>query len=193
MKLTTCPPRCACASRRTSVLILSTRTDSRSWIARALAEEGVQGAAPHAVRVVVHGLQQRAAEEAVVRGVQGPRVALALVLVAAGVDLVQVRRVVDVDVDRVDAHDGAVLLVQLLDLPQVPGLVRPEVVVELIPEADGGELGARELGQRVQGDAVHIDEGPVFQVCRDHGQQDIAGYDVALDRRDDRAHVHVSV
>jgi hypothetical protein len=56
------------------------------------------------------------------------------VLFAGGVDGVEVVMVVDVDVDGVDADNGTVLLVELLDFPKVLEFVRVDVVVEFVPE-----------------------------------------------------------
>jgi hypothetical protein len=56
------------------------------------------------------------------------------VLFAGGVDGVEVVMVVDVDVDGVDADNGTVLLVELLDFPKVLKFVWVDVVVELVPE-----------------------------------------------------------
>lgn len=51
-----------------------------------------------------------------------------------GVNGIEVGVVVDVDVDWVDTDDGTILLVKLLDFPEVLESVWEDVVVELIPE-----------------------------------------------------------
>jgi hypothetical protein len=53
---------------------------------------------------------------------------------AGGVDGVEVGGVVDVDVDGIDADDGAVLFMELLDFPDVLELVGVDIVVGFVPE-----------------------------------------------------------
>lgn len=64
-----------------------------------------------------------------------PGVAIALVG-AAGVDGVYIFGVVDVEVDGIDADDAAVLLVELLDFPEVLEPVWVNLEVELVPEGE---------------------------------------------------------
>ena len=112
-----------------------------------------------------------------------PRTPLALVVRAAGVNGIEEVRIVDVDVNRVDANYRAlmfvsqptgtqrkgeimlerltILLVQCLDLPEVLELSWVDVVVELVPESHGGDFWAGETGEWVDGDAVEVDEAPV--------------------------------
>jgi hypothetical protein len=52
-------------------------------------------------------------------------------------------RIVDVDLERVYAHDRAVLLVQFCDAAVVEP-AEDGVVVELVPQCCGGEFGAGE-------------------------------------------------
>lgn len=56
---------------------------------------------------------------------------------ARGVDGVKVGVVMDVDVDWIDADNGAVLVVELFDFPEVLEFVWEHVVIEFVPECYG--------------------------------------------------------
>jgi hypothetical protein len=59
---------------------------------------------------------------------------VALVRGSRGVDCVEVGGIVDVDMKGVDADDGAVLFMELLDFPDVLELVGVDIVVGFVPE-----------------------------------------------------------
>jgi hypothetical protein len=55
----------------------------------------------------------------------------------------------DVQLVRIDAHDGSVLFVKTFDLPNVLAPA-DDVVIEFVPEGGGGELWAWEVGYRTE-------------------------------------------
>ena len=67
--------------------------------------------------------------------------------------LVEEIRVVNVCIVRVRANHGAVFLVHFLDFPDIL-VAFEDVVVCLHPVGRGGEFGAGEFGERVEGDSV---------------------------------------
>lgn len=89
-----------------------------------LVEEGAQCGPPHAMYVMVDCLEQRPSKRAIPLGTVKPGIPIPSVFVATGVDIVKEVRVIDVQMGWIDAYDGAVLLVQLFNLPQVAKFVR---------------------------------------------------------------------
>ena len=79
---------------------------------------------------------------------------------AGGHELGQERRVVDVQFVRGDAHNVPVLGVHVADAEEVLAAAE-EVVVEFAPEGHGREARAGELCERVQGEAVGVEEEDV--------------------------------
>ena len=63
-----------------------------------------------------------------------PCAAISLVICAGGVEGVEVIMVVDVEVNRVDADNGAVFFVELFDLEAVLISVGIDVAIKLVPE-----------------------------------------------------------
>jgi hypothetical protein len=106
----------------------------------AFAEEVGDGGAARFVEVVVEGFEHGAGHGDGAR-VLPPGAFVAFVGGARGVDCVKVGGIVDVDVDRVDADNGAVLVVELFDFPDVLEFVGVYIVVEFVPEGQGCKLG----------------------------------------------------
>lgn len=123
---------------------------------RLLREHFGHGGAPGPVQVVV-GRGARGLREA--KDLDHARI-LVPAAPAGGHELGEEGRVVDVQFVRGDAHNVAVSGVHVADAEEVLAAAE-EVMVELAPEGHGREAGAGELGERVQGQAVGVEEGDV--------------------------------
>jgi hypothetical protein len=58
------------------------------------------------------------------------------------------------DLVRSNSHNRAILLMQLHCLPEKAARVRPHVPVGLVPVCESRELWARDVGDRVEVDAI---------------------------------------
>jgi len=83
---------------------------------RAFAEAWTKRRSPKPVDVVVDRVEQLPAHRARLPSMEVPLIAIPLAA-PASVDVVEIFWVADVQVDGVDAYNGAVFLVQLFDIP----------------------------------------------------------------------------